>query len=91
MEGGTALPDVDYQRLAPQLVRFNEGQSVRSLFVPLLQSRAPLTGRESRSFSVTLEKTAGGPELGRFTSLTVTIDPAPDAPGYGSYQLRAGP
>ena len=91
IERGTALPDVNYRRLAPQLVGFNEGQAVRSLFIPLLRARAPVAAREPRSFTVMLEKTAGGPELGRFARVTVTIEPAPGALRYGAYQVRAGP
>lgn len=70
---------------------FNEGQAVRSLFIPLLRARAPVAAREPRSFTVMLEKTAGGPELGRFARVTVTIEPAPGALRYGAYQVRAGP
>lgn len=90
IERGTALPEVDYEPVAPQVVRFNEGQAVRSLFIALLNSRAPVMAREPRSFTVTLEKTAGGPELGRFARVTVTIDPAPGAMRYGAYQVGAG-
>jgi tRNA A-37 threonylcarbamoyl transferase component Bud32 len=90
IERGTAQPDIDYERLGPQVVRFIEGQAVRSLFIPLLQPRATLAALGPRTFTVALEQTAGGPALGRFARVTVTIEPTPVATRYGIYQARAG-
>ena len=90
IERGSALPDVNYQAVTPQVVRFHDGQAVRSLFIPLLQTRAPGTRHEPRSFSVALASTADGPALGRFTRVTVTIDPVSAGVHYGAYQVRAG-
>ncbi len=68
--------DVDFNHVGAQtgLVRFNEGQSVRTLFIPL--NNAPTTpARGRREFTVTLERVAGGPSLGSPASVTVAIDP----------------
>ena len=40
VERGTAQPGVDYERIRPQVVRFIEGQTVRTLFIPLINSPA---------------------------------------------------
>jgi tRNA A-37 threonylcarbamoyl transferase component Bud32 len=89
VEGGTAQPDVDYERVAPQVVRFIEGQTVRSLFIPLIKTRPTVTSRGPRSFTVALQRVAGGPALGRVTRVTVTIAPLPGAIRPVVYQARA--
>jgi serine/threonine protein kinase len=79
IESGTAQPDVDYEPVVPQVVRFIEGQAVRSLFIPLVK-RSPTAGsRGPRTFSVALRKVTGGPALGPVTRITVTILPPPSA------------
>ena len=77
VERGTAQPGIDYARVPPQVVRFIEGQAVRTLFIPLINTRAPLASRDPLTFTVALERVAGGPALGRFARVTVAIDPAP--------------
>jgi hypothetical protein len=74
---GTAQPGVDYERIQPQVVRFIEGQTVRTLFIPLINSPATLVQRGPRTFTVALEQVKGGPALGPFARVTVTIDPPP--------------
>jgi hypothetical protein len=90
---GTAEPGVDYQEGKPEVARFVEGQTVRTLFIPLLNTTAQgMAGHRPRSFTVILERSAGGLALGRFTRATVTIDPLPEVPGWqrsGVYQVRA--
>jgi hypothetical protein len=76
VEGGTAYPGVDYRRMQPQVVSFQEGQTERTLFIPLINTRATLPGHRARSFTVALAPVAGGPTLGRLNRMTVTIDPA---------------
>jgi serine/threonine protein kinase len=90
VEGGTAYPGVDYQRLQPQLVRFAEGQTVRTLFIPLINSRGTSSYRE-RSFTVELQPVAGGPTLGPVDRVTVTIDPPASASHLAVYQARTEP
>jgi hypothetical protein len=77
VERGTAQPGVDYERIQPQVVRFIEGQAVRTLFIPLINSPATSVQRGPRTFTVALERVKGGPALGRFARVTVTIDPPP--------------
>jgi len=90
VEGGTAYPGVDYQRMQPQLVRFAEGQTVRTLFIPLINSRGASSYRE-RSFTVELHPVAGGPALGPVNRVTVTIDPPANANHLAVYQARTEP
>jgi hypothetical protein len=77
VERGTAQPGVDYERIQPQVVRFIEGQAVRTLFIPLINSPATSARPGPRTFTVALERVKGGPALGRFARVTVTIDPPP--------------
>jgi hypothetical protein len=77
VERGTAQPGVDYERIQPQVVRFIEGQAVRTLFIPLINSPATSVQRGPRTFTVALERVKAGPALGRFARVTVTIDPPP--------------
>jgi hypothetical protein len=90
---GSAEPGVDYEEGKPEVARFVEGQTVRTLFIPLLSTTAPgMAGHRSRSFTVVLERPAGGLALGRFARVTVTIDPLPEVPGWqrsSVYQVRA--
>jgi serine/threonine protein kinase len=89
VERGSAQPHVDYEQVEPRTVRFIEGQSVRSLFIPLIRTRATVASRGPRSFTVALEKVAGGAALGRFDRVTVTIEPPPGATHPGIYQALA--
>jgi serine/threonine protein kinase len=60
------------------LARFNERQTVRTLFIPMIQ--APISpSRGPRMFSVILEPVAGGAALGSPASITVAIDPPASA------------
>jgi hypothetical protein len=77
IQSGSAHPNVDYQPLKPQLVRFNDGESVRSLFIPLLRAAADSETRPPRSFTVQLRQVGGGARLGAVTSVKVTIVPQP--------------
>ena len=77
VERGTAQPGVDYERIQPQVVRFIEGQTVRTLFIPLINSPATSEQRGPRTFTVALERVKGGSALGRYARVTVTIDPPP--------------
>ena len=89
VERGTAHPGVDYERIKPQVVRFIEGQAVRTLFIPLINTGATLVPRGPRTFTVALEQVAGGPALGRFARITVAIDPPPSSSRFPVYQARA--
>jgi tRNA A-37 threonylcarbamoyl transferase component Bud32 len=90
VERGTAHPGVDYEPIEPQVVRFIEGQAVRTLFIPLIHGPAELAPHGPRTFTVMLQRVAGGPALGRFARVTVAIDPAPAASPISAYQARAG-
>jgi tRNA A-37 threonylcarbamoyl transferase component Bud32 len=89
VEGGSAQPDIDYERVEPRVVRFIEGQAVRSLFIPLIRTRATVASHGPRTFTVALQKVVGGPALGRVDRVTVTIDPVPSLMRSGVYQARA--
>ncbi len=89
VERGTAHPGVDYERIEPQLVRFIEGQAVRTLFIPLISPGTTMASADPRTFTVVLERIAGGPALGRFARITVAIDPPPAASRFAAYQARA--
>jgi predicted Ser/Thr protein kinase len=89
VEGGTAYPGVDYQRLAPQQDSFLEGQTVRTLFIPLMNTRVAELAHRPRSFTVMLQPIAGGPALGSIDRVTVTIDPPANLGQAGIYQARA--
>ena len=88
VEHGSAQPGVDYPRLEPQIVRFIEGQAVRSLFIPLIRTHASLTSGP-RSFTVALQRVAGGAALGPIARVTVIIEPAPSAAHAEPFQARA--
>ncbi len=77
VERGTAQPGIDYERLEPRIARFIEGQAVRTLFIPLINTRAPVQPHGPLTFTVALQRVAGGPALGRFARVTVAIDPSP--------------
>jgi serine/threonine protein kinase len=77
VERGTAQPGIDYERVAPRMSRFIEGQVVRTLFIPLIMTGAPVAPRGPLTFTVALQQVAGGPALGRFARVTVAIDPPP--------------
>jgi hypothetical protein len=75
LEGGTARPGVDYEPVRHRVVRFYEGQVVRTLFIPLLKSRSAPLARYPRTLTVALERVAGGPALGRIARASIAIDP----------------
>jgi hypothetical protein len=91
VEQGTAHPGVDYQPMKPQVVRFSEGQVVRTLFIPLVNTHATVLPRSPRTFTVTLQQVAGGPALGRLKRVTVALDPPPNPSRPRIYQARAEP
>jgi hypothetical protein len=88
VHGGTARPGVDYERVEPRVVAFSEGQSVRTLFIPLI-NHASTDSLGPRTFTVALEQVAGGPALGRLARVTVSIDPPPISSRFAVYQARA--
>lgn len=78
-ENGNARPNIDYEQVPHGVVRFIEGQSVRSLFIPLKGGAAALPNTP-RTFSVELRKVAGGPDIGAISRVMVIIVPAPHPP-----------
>jgi serine/threonine protein kinase len=89
VESGSAQPGTDFGPTRPERVRFNRGESVRTLFIPLVARRAPAQPAHARTFTVVLEPVAGGPELGRIRRATITIDPPPEPISNAAYQVRA--
>jgi serine/threonine protein kinase len=71
--GDTAQPGVHYDSVDSKVTRFNDGQSVRSLFIQLKNDPREAS-RPARSFIVKLEKAAGGPELGAITQARVIVE-----------------
>lgn len=75
---GSAKPGVDYESVDSQVVRFHQGQGVRSLYIVI--KHPPGAGKERR-FTVRLEKNTKGPALGEPTEAEIIID------GGGARQL----
>ncbi len=67
---GSARPGVDFELPASQTARFNDGQEVRSLFIPLKASHATT----ERRFKVKLRKLPGAPAIGAIAETEVIID-----------------
>ncbi len=66
---GTAKPDVDYELPPSQMARFNDGQDVRTVFIPIKKS----SSTRERRFTVRLRKTPGAPAFGQITETEVVI------------------
>lgn len=73
-QGETAKAGIHYESVDSKVTRFNDGQSVRSLFIPLKFDPAEAGSRPARSFIVKLEKAAGGPALGAITQARIIIE-----------------
>lgn len=73
IEGGTAREGVDYRLDDVQTIEFLEGQSVRSLFIPLVPEKASGAARQSKTFTVKLQPANGGPRIGAIKQVYVTI------------------
>jgi serine/threonine protein kinase len=78
--GESAQPGVDYESVDSQVVRFNEGQRVRSLFIPLLSKGKADELLRPRTFNVRLEAAPGSPTLGPIKQVKVTILPTDPPP-----------
>jgi hypothetical protein len=89
VENGSARAGIDFQRVGPAVVRFIDGQTVRTLFVPLISAQGPSIAQTARSFTVELEPIAGGAELGPIRRVTITIDPPTLPVATSAYQARA--
>ncbi len=74
IEEGTARSGVHYDVDAPQTIEFLDGQSVRSVFIPLQPDDNAATARRSKTFTVKLQQAAGGPVLGEIKQVYVTIE-----------------
>ena len=68
---GTAKPGVDYETPLIQIARFNDGQDVRTVFIPIKSSSA--SARLERRFTIKLKKTPGGPAFGPITETEIVI------------------
>ncbi|HEX4378118.1 MAG TPA: serine/threonine-protein kinase [Steroidobacteraceae bacterium] len=75
LEGGQA--NVDYKSVQSQIVRFSDGEAVRSIFIPLEHNAASPGAPGLRSFTVTLRRVDHGVRLGAVTRINVTIVPQP--------------
>lgn len=73
IEGGTARRGVHYDVASPQVIEFLDGQSVRSLFIPLTPDKDANGMRHSKTFTIKLQQAAGGPALGEIKQVYVTI------------------
>ncbi|HEY6643020.1 protein kinase domain-containing protein [Povalibacter sp.] len=69
---GTAQPGVDYELPKVQIARFNDGQDVRSVFIPIMPPADG--GRPERRFTIELARTPGGPAFGEITAAEVIIE-----------------
>lgn len=75
---GSAKPGVDYESVDSQVVRFHQGQGVRSLYIAI---KHPPGVAKERRFTVRLEKNTKGPALGEPTEAEIIIE------GGGARQL----
>jgi hypothetical protein len=75
IQSGSARPNVDYAAMKSQIVRFNDGEGLRSLFIPLIRASAGNEALLARTFSVALRQVGGGAKLGPLTRIKVTIVP----------------
>lgn len=66
---GTAKPGVDYELPSLQTARFNDGQEVRTLFIPI----KPSSSTRERRFTIQLRKTPGAPAFGDITETEVVL------------------
>lgn len=73
IEAGTAQPGVHYKVSNPQVIEFLDGQTVRSLFIPLTPDTDAESSRHSKTFTVKLQPAAGGLSLGEIKQVYVTI------------------
>ena len=80
LEGVVGSLHLDRQVLAPKTVAFNEGQARRTLFIPLTSGSDAGITRGGGSFSVVLQRVAGGPAVGRITRVQIVTDPSPRDP-----------
>ena len=71
----TAKPGVDYESPDSQIARFNDGQRVRSLYIPLRHPAAGNSPRSERRFTVKLQKAPGTLAPGRIDKAEVIISP----------------
>lgn len=69
----TAKPGIDYELPDPQFMRFNDGQRVRSLYIPIKHPAAGAAPREERRFAVKLQKVAGELAPGGISRIEVVI------------------
>jgi hypothetical protein len=63
---------VDYETPKVRVARFNDGQNIRTLFIPIKPPKAG--SRSERRFTIKLQKTPQGPEFGPITQTEVVID-----------------
>ena len=71
---GTARPGIDYKSVRSQIAQFADGQTIRTLYVPLLHRGDDSTSAHSaRSFFVRLEHVPGSPVLGPVTKAEVQV------------------
>lgn len=78
VEGGGSY--VDAKSMQSQIVRFNDGETVRSIFIPLAHNTTMGGVHAARSFTVTLRRVGSGVRLGAVTRINVTIEPQPRLP-----------
>lgn len=71
----TAKPGVDYESPDSQIAQFNDGQRVRSLYIPLRHPAAGSSPRPERRFTVKLQKAPGALLPGRIDRAEVVISP----------------
>lgn len=68
----SARPGVDFDYPTAQVARFNDGQTVRSLYIPIKRP-ADSRSRGERRFKIKLKQAPGGPALGAITETEVVI------------------
>ncbi len=69
--------NIDYKSMPPGIVRFRDGEAVRSIFIPLTQGSDAAVAGVPRRFYVVLRNADDGMGLGAITRIHVTVMPRP--------------
>jgi tRNA A-37 threonylcarbamoyl transferase component Bud32 len=69
--------NIDYKSMPPEIVRFRDGETVRSIFIPLSSTDDANATAAPRRFYVVLRNADDGMGLGAITRIHVTVIPKP--------------
>jgi len=73
VEGGRGRELLDSGRAGSRVIQFHQGQSTRTLYVPLSKDARELVADGVRTFQVKLSRVDGGPSPGHMAEVRVTL------------------